>query len=335
MPNNKNAIIRYQALDKCLRNPGRKYSIKDLVDECNNALIDIDSASTGVKKRQVYDDLKFMRDSKGYDAPITSYKGGRVVYYHYEDSNFTINKQPLNELEAQQLKESLFTLSRFSGLPQFEWVEDMKLRLDEFFKFGSQEHIIEFDNNPYLKGREHIGELYASISNNQVLKVTYKSFKSENHQEVIIHPYFLKEYNNRWFLFGLQSQPEFIINLALDRIIDIKEHKIEYIQNTKIDFDEYFEDVIGVSVIADEKVQKIILKVDMDLWPYILTKPLHGSQKIVEHGYDYSIVSIEVKRNYELESLILSFGDKIEILEPTDLRSDLLKRIEQLREKYK
>lgn len=335
MPKTKNAIIRYQALDKCLRNPGKNYSITDLVNECNTALKDIDSSSTGVKKRQVYDDLKFMRDSKGYDAPITNFKNGRVVYYHYEDRNFTINNQPLNELEAQQLKESLITLSRFSGLPQFEWVEDMKLRLDQFFKFESQEHIIEFDSNPYLQGREHIGNLYASISNHKVLEVTYHSFKYESSQEVIIHPYFLKEYNNRWFLFGLKDQSDFIISLALDRILDVKERNIDFMQNTQVDFDEYFEDVIGVSVNANEVVQKIILKVDSDLWPYIQTKPLHGSQKIVEQGNDFSIISIEVKRNYELESLLLSFGDKIEILEPTDLRSDLLKRIERLKEKHK
>ncbi|NPD47577.1 MULTISPECIES: YafY family protein [unclassified Lentimicrobium] len=335
MPNNKNAIIRYQALDKCLRNPGSKYSIKDLVDECNKALIDIDSTSTGVQKRQVYDDLKFMRDSKGYDAPITNFKDGRVVYYQYEDRSFTINKQPLNELEAQQLKESLHTLSRFSGLPQFEWIEDMKLRLDQYFKFESQEHIIEFDSNPYLKGREYIGQLYAAINNQKVLEISYRSFKSEHPEVIIIHPYFLKEYNNRWFLFGLDNKADYLPNLALDRMMNVEECNLEYIRNTKINFEEYFEDVIGVSVDTNNEIQKVILKVDVELWPYIQTKPLHGSQKIVEHGSEYVMISIEIKRNYELESLILSFGDKIELMEPALFRHDLLNRIERLREKYK
>jgi len=191
MATNKNAIIRYQALDKCLRNPGKNYSIEDLVSECNVALADVSPNTTGIKKRQVYDDLKFMRDSKGYDAPIISLKNGRVVYYHYMDRTFTIGKQPLNEMEAQQLKESLHTLSRFSGLPQFEWIEDMKLRLDQYFKFESQEHIIEFDSNPYLKGREYIGQLYAAINNQKVLEISYHSFKSEHPEVIIIHPHLL------------------------------------------------------------------------------------------------------------------------------------------------
>ena len=70
------------------------------MEACNDALLDIDPYSSGVKRRQIYDDIKFMQDSRGFDAPIESFKDGRNAYYRYTDSNFSINNQPLNEQEA-------------------------------------------------------------------------------------------------------------------------------------------------------------------------------------------------------------------------------------------
>ena len=119
MATNKNATIRYQVLDRCFRNPGRRYYMQDLIEACNEALLDINPESSGIKRRQIYEDIKFMQDSRGFDAPVESFKDGRRAYYRYTDSDFSINSQPLNEHEAQQLKESLLTLSRFKGMPPF------------------------------------------------------------------------------------------------------------------------------------------------------------------------------------------------------------------------
>ena len=165
MATNKNAQLRYQTLDRCFRNPGRRYYIEDLIEECNRALLDLDPFSSGIKRRQIFDDIKFMQDSQSYNAPIEKHKDGRRVYYRYEDLNFSINNQPLNEQDAQQLKESLITLSRIKGMPQFEWVEELKIRLEQSFNLSTEETILSFDENQYLKGREFIGGIYQAIIN--------------------------------------------------------------------------------------------------------------------------------------------------------------------------
>ena len=334
MSSNKNATIRYQALDRCLRNPGKRYSIDDLVDACNEALSDVDPASSGVKKRQVYEDIKFMQDSRGFDAPIESFKDGRNGYYRYSDSNYSINSQPLNEMEAQQLKESLLTLSRFKGLPQFEWMEELSARLEHTFKLKTDQKVISFEENQFLTGREFISTFYNAIVNQKVLKIVYQSFKQEESFVLEFQPYHLKQYNNRWFVFGIVTGNTNITNLPLDRIFSIDENKNKYIPNDSIDFEEYFEDVIGVSVPNDGKPQKVMLKIDHDLWPYIKTKPLHGSQKVKQETNEFTLIQLEVHLNYELESLILSRGEAIEVMEPIELREKVKKRIQQLLNKY-
>lgn len=334
MSTNKNATIRYQALDKCFRNPGKRYYIEDLIEACNDALLDIDPNSTGVKRRQIYDDIKFMQDSKGFEAPIESTKDGRKAYYRYTDLNFSINSQPLNEQEAQQLKESLLTLSRFKGMPQFEWVEEMKARLEQTFHLKTEDNILSFEENPYLTGREYIGDIYSAIVNQRALKITYKPFKTNKELTFEIHPYHLKQFNNRWFLFGLNNEYQNLTNLALDRIQEIANSKIKYIQNSNIDFTEYFEDVIGVSVNDGHAPEKVVLKVNEELLPYIVSKPIHGSQKLKKDGAGEALIELQLQLNYELESLLFSFGEKIEVLEPEALRTSMANRIKKLNQKY-
>ncbi len=334
MATNKHAIIRYQTLDKCFRNPGRTYYIDDLIEACNVAIYEYSGIEEGVKRRQILDDIKFMESEQGWRIPLEHIRNGHKVYYRYEDMNFSINNQPLNETEENQLKEALLTLSRFRGMPQFEWMDEIAARLDSGLGLSkTNTPIIGFEQNDYLQGLEHITPLYNAILYKKALQISYKSFKQKKVQCFILHPYYLKQYKSRWFVFGLNEEVMQITNLALDRIEGIDVCKNNYIANT-IDFGEYFEDVIGVTVTKGAATERIVLKVSRELYPYIKTKPLHGSQKLKETDDAYAIFELELIPNYELESLILSFGEGIEVVAPETLRERIKNRIEQTLNNY-
>lgn len=336
MATNKNATIRYQALNRCFRNPGRRYYIDDLIKACNDSLLDIDPTSTGIKKRQIFDDFKFMRDSQGFEAPIESYKDGRKVYYRYSDTSFSINNQPLNENEANQLKEALLTISRFKGMPQFEWIDEISARLDSGLGLShNSEKIIEFEQNSFLRGLEHITPIYNAILYQRVVEIEYKSFKQDFPQTIAFHPYFLKQYNNRWYIFGLNDVNGYIMNLALDRISSIQDSPKKFIPNETIDFSEYFEDIVGVTVETDGQPVNVVMKVNNNLLPYIRTKPIHGSQKLKQPGDSFTIITLDLIPNYELESIILSYGEGIEVLKPLSLRNKIIERINKINSNYK
>jgi predicted DNA-binding transcriptional regulator YafY len=334
MPITKNALIRYQCLDRCFRNPGKRYYIEDLLEECNKSLWVINPESAGIKKRQLYDDINFMTSSEGWSAPIERIRDGRRTYFIYEDQNFSINNQPLNELETEQLKSAVSVLNRFKGLPQFKWINELLPKLDQAFKITNEtEGIISFDNNEYLKGLEFIEPLFNAILYRKLLRIQYHSFKNPEPVEIIFSAYHLKEFNNRWFVYGKNKYYEGIINLALDRLLDLEEIQGKY-ELININFEEYLEDVIGVSILAGQTPNKVVLKIDRSLWPYIATKPLHGSQTLKERKEAYIKISLEVVLNYELESLILQFGEKVEVLEPVILRDKIKERIRASVEKY-
>ncbi|MFD0796275.1 helix-turn-helix transcriptional regulator [Maribacter chungangensis] len=324
----KNAIIRYQALDRCFRNPGRRFYIDDLLEICNEAISELDPNSSGIKRRQLYDDITFMESSQGWNIPLERIKDGRKKYFRYEDLSFSINNQPINDLEAEQLKSAMMVLRRFKGMPQFEWINELLPKLDDTFKLSNHsDNIISFDRNEFLKGTEHLTPLFNAILYKQTLQITYQSFKSDTEQKIVFHPYHLKNYNNRWFLFGKSGSYENLTNLALDRIKDIKNSETQYLESSAIDFDEYFEDIIGVSKLLEEKPIKIELQATQKLAPYIKTKPLHGSQKTIIDSEDGYRFSIEVIPNFELEQLLLSYGEAIKILGPSNFKEKMKLRV--------
>lgn len=337
MATNKHASIRYQALDRCFRNLGRKFFIEDLIEECNQAIYQYAGIEDGVKKRQVQDDIKYMEsEASSWSISLLRHRDGKRVYYRYEDINYSINNQPISQQESIQLKETILMLNRFKGMPQFEWMQELLTRLEDSFQLkGTTERVVGFEENPYLKGLHFFSDLFNAIVNKQTLRIRYKRYEKDE-KEFVFYPYFLKQYNNRWFLFGLNPEYQSIIpitNLALDRIQQIELENRPFIENKDIDFDEYFDDVVGVTIYEDKKVEKIILKVEKSLLPYIETKPLHGSQKLVKIEDGTGIIELSLKMNYELESLLLSYADRLNILEPLHLKETITQRAKQIIQK--
>ena len=326
MSTNKHATIRYNALDRCYRNPGRRYYIDDLIEECNNAINNFDPESFGVQKRQVYADINFMISDAGFQAPIERVRDGKKVFLRYEEgSNFSISNQPLNESEFNQLQQAILTLNRFKGLPQFSWIEELSMRLESDFKLQSTMQVIEFEQNPYLKGLEHFDDIFNAIVYKKVVKVEYKGYKHDVTQIMELSPSYLKQYNNRWYLLAYNHEFKALSHLALDRIIDIKEVKIKYLES-EIDFTVYFEDVIGVTINKESEPIEILLEFSNEQWKYINSKPLHGSQKVIEQKENTIVISLEVQINFELERLIFSFGSSVKVLKPKDLAETIMYR---------
>lgn len=331
---NKNALIRYQVLDRCFRNPGRMYFWEDLLEECNKALINFDPKSEGVQRRQLFEDIRFMQSEQGWSVPLEKKRYGRRVYYRYSDLSFSINNQPLNDSEAEQIKAALQILSRFSGTPQFEWVNEMIPMLESRFGLSKRENeVIAYDSNIDLKGLHFLTPIFNAIINERVLSISYKDFKSSEPYVIIFHPYYLKQFNNRWFSFGLNvanNNPYW--NLALDRIEDISETNLDY-KKSQIDWEDYFYDIIGVTRPEGVEVKEIVLKFSPAIAPYIITKPIHPSQKQKNEPSGLEI-RINVIPNYELENLILSFGEDVQVLSPQDFKERIAYRVSQMNNLY-
>ena len=260
-------------------------------------------------------------------------KDGRR-YYRYADTNYSIWKNDLTKQQLEQLKSLMLLLQQFHGLPQFERIQEGVKQLEEKYKFTlpSPEKVISFDTNEEAAGVKLLSPLFDAIICKQPLRITYEPYGKEAYKS-IVHPYFIKQYNNRWFLLGYSTDGvhDNIVNMPFDRIKRISHAAVPFVENTFCDFGEFFDDIIGVTKTKAE-LQKIVLQVAPNRLPYILSKPLHPSQR--NRRASEGIVELRVVPNKELYQLLLSFGPDIEILEPAEIRLKMADYAQQMAEKY-
>ncbi|MGM9699574.1 MAG: helix-turn-helix transcriptional regulator [Prevotella sp.] len=335
MPTNKNAAIRYQTLDRCFGDYRHRYYLEDLIDKCEEALYYYNGIG-GVSRRQIFEDIKFMESKTGWNIPLERHQDGRRVYYRYNDPNFTINAQPLTEEEANQLRAVILTLSRFRGLPCNAWVDEVISNLEWRFGLrGKNENVIGFEQNPFLKGLNLLPEIIDVTVNHQVVRITYRNYKTSGEERsVVVHPWYVKQYNNRWFLMAYDAEADRITNFALDRIQELqKEEGIAFIPNKEIDFEHYFDDVFGVTIPpADVEKIRVVLQFSKKQYPYIASKPLHHSQVIIDN--ENGIIAVEVRPTYEFIQLILSFGSDVRVLEPEPFKKEIIANIRRNIQNY-
>ncbi len=330
MANVKNGAFRESIIDRCLRSR-RGYSTQEIFDKVNDALrlrgeMPINALNT------IRNDIVSIQSR--WHTLVEEIRIGREKRYRYEDPDFSIFNSPLNDVEIEQLMQSVSLLRRFEGMPGFEWVEEMSAHLQSTVG-TSAAPVIGFDENPDLKGMKYFTPLFNAITERKAIKITYHPFDSDEIIDVV-HPYYLKEYNQRWFLFGLNDSFKTISNFALDRIESLELTNTKFIENTEIDFAHYFDNVIGVSVKSNKPVEEVRLWVDKEQLPYMLSKPIHKTQRIETKNDDGSaIVAINVVQNFELQQLLLSFGERVNILSPQSLKDEILDRIKKNIDNYK
>ena len=336
MATNKYALIRYKILDNCFRNTGRRYFIEDLIWECNKVLLEMDPESNGISLRTIRDDIAFMKSSEGWEIELAELKDGKKFYYRYLDTSFSINNMPLNELEINHLRSAINILSQFKGMPQFEWIHELLPKLNQGISSEDEiTTIMEFDNNSYLKGIQNLGPLHDAILYKKVLSINYQPYENDEPFEIILHPYYLKQYNNRWFVFGYNPQnekPDW--NLAIDRIVSLKEIRGKYVKNSQIDWKEYFDDIIGVTKPIDAEIENVVLHFNAKTGKYMETKPIHETQ--ISKWLDKNTFEARLKVivNYELERLILSYADSVTVIKPLKLATIIKKRLKEALKQY-
>lgn len=334
MPINKNALLRYQILDRCFSDRHHKYEIEELVDKVNEAFLDI--YGTTVSLRQIRADITHMRDRIVYDAPIEAVPiDGRKCYYRYSDPDFSIFKHELSVEEIKKLCSTIDMLGRYRGGDN-GWLEEVISNFELHFGIkANKERLVSFEQNNKLKGLNFLSDLIDATINHQPLKMVYQPYNGQE-QTTVIHPHYIKQYNTRWFLFGVEDHGEYgmsTVNKALDRIVSFSNSDEPFVENTSIDYESFFNDIVGVTHDSlHTEIESVKLKFDPDRFPYVVSKPIHSSQKVIDN--EQCILEINVRINRELEQSIFSFGHHVEVLSPAWFRREIKEKVEKIIKKY-
>lgn len=267
-------------------------------------------------------DIRKCLQNRNLDFVVKPGKDARTELFKYPEYVPGDLLSPLKGEVKKLRQKALYELTQKSqGLFPSSWLAKFQLQAEEEINREAASSIIEFDANEQLWNIELLPTFYYAIKDKRVLKFLYAPYGKPKRM-LTFHPHYLKEYNLRWFVFGLAIDEEgkqySSNNCALDRI----ESKITEVENEKYiasttDYSTFFDDVIGVTHLkGGSKVTIEIETKDYYTYMRILTKRLHKSQKVL-HPWDErkksGRFSIEVIPNYELLGLLMGFEGHIEV----------------------
>ena len=339
MATNKNALIRYKHLDTLLSDRHHYYDINDLTEKVNQLLQD--EGFQTVTRRCIEKDLVYLSE-RPFCAPIKRFKHNGKNCVAYKNPSFSIFIQEMSREERHLLRELLNTLGQFDGLDNFEWLDKFKSGLGN----TRRRQIISFSNNPYLKNSNLLGTLFDLISNEVVIRLYYHTFADSTVRSIAFHPYLLKQYNDRWFLFGAADDDGKILTFALDRIDNVAPLPEKKYVPCPDNLSDRFEDIVGVTLYEDRPIEHIVFWASDASKDYIMTKPIHESQTSIKGETENNLhekhsqfeggafFSIDCIPNYELIRELCSFGKDLIVLEPSSIQNQVFNRISMMVEDY-
>lgn len=329
MPVNLDALLRYHTINHCLQTRGKKWTWEELANACAGYADEVAYRETRniPSKRTIQNDIKVMRSGDlGYFAPIKSSLGA----YFYEDPNYSIKNASLNNTDLQSIALACKVLGQYRGFDFFNDLNQIFEKFESRVQVKLHQNIqqyIDFEKDTEATGTNHLKLILNAISNWQVLNINYQKFHDSETKAHILHPYLLKEYAGRWYVLGWHQQRQSVATFALDRIKNITISDESY-HAIGFDAETYFAHTIGITF-TGSTVEEIVIEVEAEFAPYLMTKSLHASQKIISQGDDFTTFSYRLTINQELENLLMSHINHLKVLAPESLKQSLSAKIKK------
>lgn len=181
---------------------------------------------------------------------------------------------------------------------------------------------ILFEDIP--SGYRYLNDIIEAMKMGRVLRIEYTDYDKDSSSSVIIAPYCVKLFHQRWYVLGKIDafrQPRLF---CLDRIEDLEILSDTFKVPKSFDAQTFFNEHYGVVIDDDIPPQRILLKVTPQQRKYFLSLPLHQSQREVENNGQYSIFEYRMAPTWDLAMELMKYYDKVEVLEPESLRDEVI-----------
>jgi predicted DNA-binding transcriptional regulator YafY len=318
MPTNKNAYQRYVVIDSLLRNKMRPFpTMQDIIDACWERL-DVETTLNTLEK-----DIKQMKRSvpDGFDAPISYDRYHRG--YCYTDPDFKLGNLDLSDDDIASIRESLALVQSIGAG-----------RIDEKFSHAMQKvlatvaEVYEQPQNkqaaaylqtmsvPPSRGFEHF-ELFAKACREQIpVSFVHYAYRKRRFTTVALHPFLIKEFDNKWYLFGYSEKHGAVRHFGFDRIFSPLLLQKPFSTFDQTQTFEVLANSYGVFPIPEAKKQRIKLGVSSLATHYFEAYPLHRSQVLNKAADGSAELILELVPTIELSRLILWHGRHVQVLSP-------------------
>jgi len=316
----KSAYRRYSVIDLALRNSMKRYpKMEDLIEACNRALGYSPSPET-IQKDLATMKLPF---PDGRDAPI---KFNRAKWgYEYTDPTFSFFGVSLRQEELNAIEEAVDIIRTIGGTRvgvKFNHAIEKVLSstLERKTEDEKSLPVLQTMVPPPSRGFGNFDLFYKTCKERIPVSFIHFSYEKRQFNHIILHPFLIKEFDNRWYVIGFSELHSAIRTFGLDRISEPVLLKKKYRSSDRKETSAYLYDIYGVYPIADSKKLKIKINVNQLGTHYLQAYPIHESQIITKKSNGTSVITFELIPSFELARYFLSQGKYIEKIEPTWLQ---------------
>lgn len=266
-------------------------------------------------------------------------KDNRTKMFSYRDPNFSIIPYLTDEMSDSEYRRLVATINKLKGVLSEQTFEEIRFSVLSRVEadYGKGVQCVAYEDNRKLKGRQFRPIFYKAIIEKQVLRIKYKTFGGDEF-EYDFHPYLLKQYNERWFAFGLLPlDGNRYFNIPLDRLTATPEPIGNYEELVSKGYMRHFDKMVGVTRLSGKDLEHIVIKIhDINSWGRATTKPLVSQKTESEFDPDsgFGLISLDVFPNNELYSQLLSWGRNVEIVSPRHIREEMKEILQSLTSLY-
>ena len=316
MPISKSAFRRYQIIDKMVRNKMKTYpTMNQIVDQIHQSL------EYEVSPETIQKDIAKMKEPapEGFHAPI--YYNRTTRGYAYSDPDYVLAGVPLTDVDIESIRESLEFIKILGGSQISEKFNNamekvLSISLEEFQGKVKKQPILQTMNPPKSRGFEHFDLFYAACRDKTPVSFVHYSYKKRNFSAFSIHPFLIKEFENKWYVMGYSEKHKEVRTFGLDRIFDPILLKKKFIPVESAIIEREANNYYGVFPIPNQKKQRIKIHVSALATNYFEAYPIHESQQIKKQEDGSSVISYYLIPTIELTRLILSHGYHVNVIEP-------------------
>lgn len=314
MPISKNAMRRCLIIDQVISE--RHYykpTMKRIIEVCMEQGIE-------VSHETIQKDIKMMKKERpnGFGAPIKF--DFQLQEYLYTDPNFTINGVKLTREDASVLEESLVLIK---CMLRTELGDKLRHAMEKVLSTSIEEidlneryPILKTMEPPRSRGYEFMDLLLDCCKGGIPISFIHYSYKNERFKSIVLHPYVVREFENRWYVFGYSESHDAYRSFGLDRIYEPIKLERDFKKGNTKQIMSFLNDMYGVFPLTNEEPIPVVLRADRLTTKFLSAYPIHDSQVVEKFDFGTSKITLTLIPTMELIQLVRSYGQGLMVVEP-------------------
>ncbi|MHB1937718.1 MAG: helix-turn-helix transcriptional regulator [Acidobacteriaceae bacterium] len=315
----------------------RQWKLVSLLSGRVGRSLDQLKAELGMTKRTIQRDIAVL-EAAGF--PVLSEPRDGTVYWRLLDSTKESAELSFNLAELMALYFSRDLLQVLQGSPMQKALdsalEKIGARLpasghDLLRRLKQQTAVSVTGWKDYSESSKTIDMLNRAIRHRLTVRIQHKPLKAPEAQTRAVDPYRLWYTGGGLYLVAYDHAKRSIRTFAVERIKEVISTNQRFTMRDDFDFEAFQRTAFPVH---GGQPQSVRIRFSPDQAPYIVERHWHDSQKFLPQDDGGVIMELQVGNLWEVKRWLIGWGADAEVVEPCDLRSQILQECSSVSENY-